>query len=86
MLTSGLKLVVLFGLQDWMGDPQPRVMLPQLRDQVVGYKPNRTRESVQHDGHKGLEMCWYIIKEAAELLFLQSVMKSKRQHRERGNN
>ena len=55
MLTSGFKLVVLLGLEDWMGDPQPRVMLPQLGDQVVGYKPHRPRQGVQHDGHKGLE-------------------------------
>ena len=55
MLTSGFKLVVLLGLEDRMRDPQPRVMLPQLGDQVVGYKSHRPRQSVQHDGHKGLD-------------------------------
>lgn len=54
ILTSGLKLMVLLRLEDWMGDPQPRMMLPQLGDQVVGNKPHRPRQSVQHDGHKGL--------------------------------
>lgn len=54
-LTSGFKLVVLFGLEDRMGDPQPGVMLPQLGDQVVGHKPHRPSQSVQHDGDKGLE-------------------------------
>ena len=54
MLTSGFKLVVLLGLEDRMGNPQPGVMLPQLGDQVVGHKPHRPRQSVQHDGDKGL--------------------------------
>lgn len=56
MLTSGFKLVVLFGLEDRMGDPQPRVMLPQLGDQVVGDNPHRPSQSVQHDSHKRLEV------------------------------
>lgn len=38
-----------------MGDPQPRVVLPQLGDQVVGDKAHCPGQSVQHDGHKGLE-------------------------------
>lgn len=38
-----------------MRDPQPRMMLPQLRDQVVGDKAHRRRQSVQHDGDKGLQ-------------------------------
>lgn len=38
-----------------MRDPQPRVVLPQLRDQVVGDKAHRRRQSVQHDGDKGLQ-------------------------------
>lgn len=37
-----------------MGDPQPRVMLPQLGDKVVGDKSHCPRQSVQHDGDKGL--------------------------------
>lgn len=55
MLTSWFKLMVLLGLEDWVGDPQPRVMLPQLRDQIVGDKPHCPRQSVQHNGHKRLE-------------------------------
>lgn len=58
-LTSGFKLVVLLGLEDWVGDPQPRVMLPELRDQVVGYKPHSPRQSIQHYGHKGLHTWVY---------------------------
>lgn len=38
-----------------MGDPQPRVMLPQLGDQVVRHQAHRRRQSVQHDGHEGLQ-------------------------------
>lgn len=56
--TSGLKLVVLFGLQNRMRDPQPGVVLPQLRNQVVGHEPHRPRQSVQHDGHEGLRVSW----------------------------
>lgn len=63
MLTSGFKLMVLLGLEDGVGDPQPRVMLPQLGDQVVSDKPHCPRQSVQHNGHKGLDTRWYIIKE-----------------------
>lgn len=47
--------MVLLGLEDWMRDPQPRMMLPQLRDQVVGDEPHRCGQSVQHDGDKGLQ-------------------------------
>jgi len=36
------------------------MVLPQLWDQVVGYKPNRPRQSVQHDGHKRLHISWYV--------------------------
>lgn len=61
VLTSGFKLVVLLGLEDRMRDPQPWVMLPQLWDQVVGYKPHCPRQSVQHDGDKGLGTCWYVM-------------------------
>lgn len=38
-----------------MRNPQPRVVLPQLRDQVVGDKAHRRRQSVQHDGDKRLQ-------------------------------
>lgn len=65
-LTSGFKLVVLFGLEDRMGDPQPGVMLPQLGDQVVGHKPHRPRQSVQHDGDKGLEKQVGVAKETLD--------------------
>lgn len=54
MLTSGFKLVVLLSLENRMRNPQPGVVLPQLGDQVVGHKAHRPRQSVQHDGHKGL--------------------------------
>lgn len=47
--------MVLLGFEDGMGDPQPRVMLPQLGDQVVRHQAHRRRQSVQHDGHKGLQ-------------------------------
>lgn len=55
ILTSGFKLMILLGLEDRMGNPQPRMVLPQLGDQVVGHKPHRPRESIQHDGYKGLQ-------------------------------
>lgn len=54
-LTPGFKLMVLLGFEDWVGDPQPGVMLPQLGDQVVGHQAHRRRQSVQHDGHKRLQ-------------------------------
>lgn len=47
--------MVLLGFEDGMGDPQPRVMLPQLGDQVVRHQAHRRRQSVQHDGHEGLK-------------------------------
>lgn len=55
MLTSGFKLVVLLGLEDRVGDPQPRVVLPQLGDQVVSDESHRPRQSIQHNCHKWLE-------------------------------
>lgn len=66
-LTSGFKLMVLLGLEDRMGDPQPRMMLPQLGDQVVCHKPHSPRQSVQNDGHKGLQTSNYYMKETARL-------------------
>lgn len=66
-LTSGFKLMVLLGLEDRMGDPQPWMMLPQLGDQVVRHKPHCPRQSVQNDGHKGLQMSRYSKKETARL-------------------
>ena len=61
--TSGFKLVVLLGLEDRVGDPQPGMMLPQLGDQVVRDKAHRPRQGVQHDGHKGLGTKWYVMEE-----------------------
>lgn len=53
-----------------MGDPQPRMMLPQLGDQVVGYKAHCPSQSVQHNSHKGLETSECTMKETPELVFL----------------
>lgn len=53
-----------------MGDPQPRMMLPQLGDQVVGHKAHCPSQSVQHNSHKGLETSECTMKEIPELVFL----------------
>lgn len=55
-LTGGLELGVLLTLQDRVGDPQPGVMLPQLRDQIVSNKPHSRCQGVQHYGDKGLRL------------------------------
>lgn len=54
LLTSHFLLLILFAFKDGVWNPHPRVMLAELWEQVVGYKPHSAGQDKQHDAEKRL--------------------------------
>lgn len=54
-LTSDLKLVVLLGFEQWVGETVPRQLLAELRQQVVSSQTNNTHQRIQHVAQVRLE-------------------------------
>lgn len=55
LLTCHLPLPILSVPKNGVGDPHPRVVLAELGEQVVGYKPHGGGQDKQHDAEEGLQ-------------------------------
>lgn len=55
LLTSHLPLLILPVFQDGVRDPHPRVVLAELREQVMGHKAHGAGQDEQHDAEDRLQ-------------------------------